>query len=186
MRYGKQTKHRMTDFFDALKSLPTVYDERLMDLEARLFEDDCDQNYYSKKRSEHKKSFNLDMDRLKDLCSQPLTWQEIADELGETKARVRDFARAQKIEKVRTPAGKKKSGTALTNMENVTRYYERHSPPAEELDRLMVLYGGYIGLLAFKLDKSLPMAKSILRYRGRYKTWMEYFKNGGKYDFFNK
>ena len=64
MRYGKQTKTRMIDIFDALKSLPTVYDERLMDLEARLFEDDCDQNYYSKKRSDHKKSFDLDMDRL--------------------------------------------------------------------------------------------------------------------------
>lgn len=186
MRFGKQTKHRMLDLFDALKSAPTEYDQRLLDLEAKLLDEHCDEEYYNAKRSDRKRPYTFDLHDLKVLCSQQLTWQQIADKLGDTPQRVRDIARANGITKERMPRGKKLSATALTNSECVRRYYEKNSPSVEELDRLMVLYGGYIGILAYKLNKTFAITKNMLRHRGRYQTWKDYFKNGGKYDFFNK
>jgi hypothetical protein len=188
MRYGKQTKTRMIDIFDVLSITTPEEDQRLLELEARIYEETCDQEYYSTPRSTKKKPYDFDIDQLRELCTQQLTWQQIAEKLGDTSQRVRDFAKANGIQKKRSPGGGKITppGQPLTNLERVRRYYEKNSPSVEELDRLMVLYGGYIGMLAYKLGKTFPIARNMLRHRGRYKTWMEYFKNGGKYDFFNK
>jgi hypothetical protein len=71
----------------------------------------------------------------------------------------------------------------MTQKEIARRYYEKNSPSVEELDRLMHLYGGFIGLLAFKLDKSFQITRNMLKFRGRYDDWIKYnyyLGKGGK------
>ena len=75
------------------------------------------------------------------------------------------------------------SKKAQKKIENKIKYYERVSPSAEKLDQLMILYGGFIGLLAFKLNKPFSIARSILKYRGKYRAWLKYnyyLGRGGK------
>jgi hypothetical protein len=44
----------------------------------------------------------------------------------------------------------------------------------------MHLYGGFIGLLAFKLDKSFQITRNMLKFRGRYDAWIKYNYHLGK------
>ncbi len=172
--------------FDVLQSMPMDPDDRLLEIERKMEANEYDEGFYEKRKSRkvlaNRKHF-LDKDEVASLCSQPLTWKQIEEKLGVPSQTIMDFARSHGIEKVHTPAGRKKTGTAMTQKEIARRYYEKNSPSVEELDRLMHLYGGFIGLLAFKLDKSFQITRNMLKFRGRYDDWIKYnyyLGKGGK------
>lgn len=180
------TRSERKTMFEVLSCMPLDPNDRLLEIESKLENGEYDQSFYEKRGSrkitKNRKHF-LDLEQVKSLCSQPFTWKQIGEKLGVTDDLVIEFARIHGIEKVHTPAGRKKTGTAMTQKEKAQRYYEKNSPSVEELDRLMILYGGFIGLLAFKLEKSFQITRNMLKFRGRYEAWIKYnfyLGKGGK------
>jgi hypothetical protein len=169
--------------FDILRSMPIDPDDPLLEIERKMENNEYDEIFYEKRKSRrvlaNRKHF-LDKDEVASLCSQPLTWKQIEKKLGVPAQIIADFARSHGIEKVHTPAGRKKTGNAMTQKEIARRYYEKNSPSVEELDRLMVIYGGFIGLLAFKLEKSFQITRNMLKFRGKYDEWIKYNFHLGK------
>lgn len=181
-----KTQSEIRSIFDILQSMPIDPTDPLLEIERKMEANEYDQGFYEKRRSRkitaNRKHF-LDKDEVASLCSQPLTWKQIEEKLGVPAQIIADFARSHGIEKVHTQAGRKKTGTAMTQKEYARRYYEKNSPSVEELDRLMIIYGGFIGLLAFKLEKSFQITRNMLKFRGKYDEWIKYnfyLGKGGK------
>ena len=181
-----KTQSEMRSIFEVLQSMPLDPNDRLLEIEKKMEANEYDQGFYEKRKSRkittNRKHF-LDKNEVENLCSQPLTWKQIEEKLGVPAHTIIEFARSHGIEKVHTPRGKKKTGTAMTQKEYNQRYYEKNSPSVEELDRLMIIYGGFIGLLAFKLEKSFQITRNMLKFRGKYDEWIKYnfyLGKGGK------
>ena len=167
------------NFFELLAMLPWEPDERLMDIEARLMAGEFDDNLSI---SLNGRAFKGTKKQMKFLCDQKLRWREIAEYFDETVDRCKFFARAHGIEKV-SCVGRPKITDPQKKAEFRIAYYERYAPTVEQLDRLMILYGGFIGLLAFKLNRPYHVARNMLKYRGKYYEWLRYnfyLGKGGK------
>lgn len=178
MRKHIRTDGEHKNIFEILAMLEWEPDPRLMDLEARLMAGEFDQTQIRFDNNPFKGSKK----QMRFLCDQKLTWEKIAEIFGETKERCIAFANRHGIKK-QSCVGRPKITDPQKKMENRIRYYERVSPSAEKLDQLMILYGGFIGLLAFKLNKPFRIARSILKYRGKYQNWIKYnyyLGRGGK------
>jgi len=166
------------NFFELLAQLPWEPDPRLMDLEAKLMRGDFD---YNESKSLINKPFKGTKKQMKYLCDKKLKWDEIAEIFDEPVERCQSFARKNGIEKA-SCVGRPK----MTIEEKIVfrqEWYEKHSPSVEKLDYLMVLYGGFIGLLAFKLNRPYRIARNMLKFRGKYREWLRYnfyLGKGGK------
>lgn len=157
------------NFFELLAQLPWEPDERLMDLEARLMRGEFDDN---ESNSLANNPFKGTKKQMQYLCDKKLSWHEIAEIFDETADRCQIFARKNGIEKA-SRAGRPK----MTIEEKIVfrqEWYEKHSPTIEKLDFLMVLYGGFVGLLAFKLNRPYRIARNMLKFRGVYRQWLRY------------
>ena len=178
MRKYIRTDGERRNIFEVLAMLEWEPDPRLMDLEARLMAGEFDETQVRFDNNPFKGSKK----QMKFLCDQKLTWEKIAEMFSETEARCIAFAAQNGIKK-RSCVGRPKITDPQKKIENKIKYYERVSPSAEKLDQLMILYGGFIGLLAFKLNKPFSIARSILKYRGKYRAWLiynYYLGRGGK------
>ncbi len=163
------------NFFELLAQIPWEPDERLMDLEARLMRGEFDEN---ESNSLVNNPFKGTKKQMQYLCDKKLVWHEIAEAFDETIDRCQIFARKHGIEKA-TCAGRPK----MSLEEKIVfrrDWYEKHTPSVKKLDYLMILYGGFIGLLAFKLNRPYGTTRNMLKFRGKYREWLRYNYHLGK------
>lgn len=163
------------NFFELLAQIPWEPDERLMDLEARLMRGEFDEN---ESNSLVNNPFKGTKKQMQYLCDKKLVWHEIAEAFDETIDRCQIFARKHGIEKA-TCAGRPK----MSVEEKIVfrrDWYEKHTPSVKKLDYLMILYGGFIGLLAFKLNRPYGTTRNMLKFRGKYREWLRYNYHLGK------
>lgn len=173
----RKYSNRSRSVWEVLASMPIDPDEPLLAVEQNIKNRMYDKQFYKRKRaSTHKHKIEIDIHKVRELCSQPLTWGQIGAILGVSDSKVRAFAQIHGIKKTHTPRGIKKTGTALTSKDYQQRYYDKNSPSVEELDNLMIIYKGFIGLLAYKLEKSFHITRNMLKFRGRYEAWLDYNK----------
>jgi hypothetical protein len=158
------------NIFEILALLDWEPDQRLMDLEEKLMN-----GYFDQKRKRTKRYVEPKFTKaeLKKLCAQQIPWGQIAEKLGESVIRVRDYAQRNGITN-HISVGRPKIIDAQEKMASRIRYYDRISPSEEKIDQLMILYGGFIGLLAFKLNKPFRIARNVLIHRKRYDAWLKY------------
>lgn len=168
------------DIFEVLIDIPVDPNDRLVVLEDKLIAGEFDEKNKNKRLSSLKKSSRLakiDIEEFKKACEQSLTWEQMAKHFNLDIPFLREYAKLHGINRIGMKRGRKPIGeTALSRKEYNRRYYDKNSPSVEELDEWMKLYKGFIGMLAFKLEKSFQITRNMLKFRGVYKKWLSYNK----------
>jgi hypothetical protein len=86
--------------------MPIDLNDPLVKLESDLENGKFDESYKKLMRSTRPKKHFIDIDLLKDLCKQPLTWQQIGDILNINSETVRRYAKTWDIHKNNMPKTK--------------------------------------------------------------------------------
>jgi hypothetical protein len=168
------------DIFEVLVNMPVDPTDPLVQIEDQLKTGAFDKTYEKKLKSSVKKSrqsAKIDLKEFKKICAQPLTWKQVSDHFKTNIQFLMQFAKTNKVFKAPMKRGRKSiPESKMTREEYHQRWIEKAAPSVEELDHLMVVYKGFIGMLAFKLEKSFNVTRMILKFRGVYKKWLSYNK----------
>lgn len=164
--------------FEVLLEMPVDPNDRLVLLEDQLEAGEFDEKHKKKCLKSLKTSTRyakLNLQEFKKVLAQQLTWKQIADHFNMDVPYLREYAKVNGIHHTGMKRGRKPMGeVAFTRKEYNRRYYEKNSPSVEQLDEWMVIYKGFIGMLAFKLEKSFQITRNMLKFRGCYDKWLAY------------
>jgi hypothetical protein len=168
------------DIFEVLIDMPVDPNDPLVQIEGQLKTGAFDKAYEKKLKirlKESNQAQKIDLKEFKEICAQPLTWPQVSNHFKASIPFLMQFAKTNKVFKAPMKRGRKSiSESKMTREEYHQRWIEKAAPSVEELDHLMVVYKGFIGMLAFKLEKSFNVTRMILKFRGVYKKWLSYNK----------